>query len=366
MKRVSALPSWLVDAALILLALTDAVVPLLWSGPADAAATVVAAAGLVLRRRWPWISVLLALPAVWLSAATIAALIALYSLTRVSSHRWMPLAAGVMVLTATANSMFAGAGIDFGGFLIALIYPVMTVAAPIALGFLVNARQELREQYDQLAEAREVEKLREREEILRSERARIAREMHDVVSHQVSLIAVQAGGLQVTAKEPVARELGGTIRTLAARTLDELRQMVSVLRAADSVRGSLQPQPTIEDIGQLIHEAGVSVDSTVALPASLPPAVQRALYRSIQEGLTNARKHAPGQVLVIRAWGQDAEVRLQVRNSVSPGAGIDLPSSGHGLLGLRERAELLGGSFQVVDERGQFGFEMRIPVESSS
>ena len=184
--------------------------------------------------------------------------------------------------------------------LITLSYSVAQAAAPLFLGQLVQARRELSLRLVEVSEAREHERLLIAQSVLAKERAQLAREMHDVVSHQVSLIAVRAGALQVGSRDPEAKEAAATIRRLSVQTLDELRHMVGVLRASGSRPTELTPQPSLADLDRLVTGSGIDADLRTDLPDDLPPPVQRAVYRTVQEALTNIRKHAPGATATIR------------------------------------------------------------------
>jgi signal transduction histidine kinase len=196
--------------------------------------------------------------------------------------------------------------------------------------------------------------------------------MHDVVSHQVSLIALQAGALRVTADSPATREIAATIRTLATRTLDELRVMIGVLRSGQEAE--LAPLPRLNDIPQLVADSGLGarLDSDLPPGPDWPDAVQRAAYRIVQEGLTNARKHAPGAQIAVRLWARGPELRVEVRNGPPPGPPMPavgpttaLPCGGHGLIGLRERAELLGGHLHA-GHTDSGGFDLLVTLGSFS
>jgi signal transduction histidine kinase len=241
-------------------------------------------------------------------------------------------------------------------FLQGLVYAAMFAGAPAAFGLLLGARRQLTAQLHQLTEAQRSERVLLTGSILAEERTRLAREMHDVVSHQVSLIALQAGALRVTAAAPATREIAATIRTLATRTLDELRVMIGVLRSGQAAE--LAPQPRLADIPALVADSGLPacLDSDLPAEPDWPDAVQRAAYRSVQEGLTNARKHAPGAPITIELRASGRTLLVRVRNDPPPAPpagpagppGHGFPHGGHGLIGLRERAELLGGQLRAA------------------
>lgn len=273
-----------------------------------------------------------------------------------------------------------------------LIDACVTSVGPIALGLLVRTRGELAARIEDLTRSRRHADELIAEQVLSTERARLAREMHDVVAHQVSLISLQVGAVQISAEDAKAREGARTIRELSVRTLDELRHMVGILRAAGGDHEELTPQPRLADLPRLIELSALNVsfeaDDATRRPGH-PEAVERAAFRIVQEALTNVRKHAPGARVTVRV--NDAEetegaaqtatedaapsaapsaaqgtaekaeetrgLRVEVRNgppdasAVAPG----LPGGGHGLVGLRERAQLLGGTLEAgPTEEGGF------------
>jgi signal transduction histidine kinase len=196
--------------------------------------------------------------------------------------------------------------------------------------------------------------------------------MHDVVSHQAGLIAVQAGALQVTAKDAGVREVAGTLRGLAVATLEELRSMILVLRAAGAGPTELAPQPRLADLPRLVaeSEAGAILEIAGYCPETLPllpEPIERAAYRTVQEALTNARKHAPGAATTVRVELRDDCLRVAVTNTATPtgpigGDGqLQLPGGGHGIVGLRERAALLGGTL-AAGPTADGGFKVRLSL----
>ena len=361
MKRPAWLTPTLIDVLLVPVALADSLLYIYETSTLEITIAIVSSLSLLLRRRWPWVTLLLTLPALVVTASSITGLVALYSVAVAARRRWTIFVAGAAVLLCTSAIWW---GIGLGGDMVVLmIYAVMTTAAPIALGLLVRTRRELTERLRELEEARESERRRADEEVLATERARIAREMHDVVSHQVSLLAVQAGALQVASVDPEVKETARTLRSLAVKTLDELRQMVTVLRAASATTNQIAPQPTIADLPELIAGSGIAATTSLAFPAELSTSVQRAVYRTVQEALTNIRKHAAGATATITAHTVGSELVVRVHNTAGTEAAMTLPASGHGLVGLRERAELLGGSLTTVAEGdGTFAVQLRIPT----
>ncbi|KOT83066.1 histidine kinase, partial [Streptomyces rimosus subsp. pseudoverticillatus] len=133
--------------------------------------------------------------------------------------------------------------------------------------------------------------------------------------HQVSLIAVRAGALQVAAKDTDTREAARTIRSLSTNTLDELRHMVNLLRASGGRTTELTPQPTLADLHHLVATSGIETTLTGDLPPDISTTAQRTIYRTVQEALTNVRKHAPGARAEVRLWHDAAHFGVTVTNT---------------------------------------------------
>jgi signal transduction histidine kinase len=146
-------------------------------------------------------------------------------------------------------------------------------------------------------------------------------------------------------------------------TLEELRGMVEVLRAAGGERRELAPQPTLGDVPALVADSGIRVATVLDLPADLPAAAQRAVYRTVQEGLTNARKHATGATVRVTGRLDAGHVVLEVDAGAPTLPLLDLPSGRHGLTGLRERAQLLGGTLTATQrDDGSHLLRLRFPL----
>ena len=351
---------WLLLTAPVLPAVLDALLADDLGSPLQMTASLVAAAALLFRRRWPLPVLLLTLPGLQLSYIWLAPMLALYQVA--ATERRRPVVAGGALLVALAQFLPWPYGGDMDWdrtTALSAMYSLMTAAAPVALGLLVQTRHELAVRLEELTRGQERERRLLEQSVLSTERARLAREMHDVVAHQVSLISIQAAVLQVRADDPAATdESARTIRQLAVRTLEELRQMVGVLRAAGGDAKELTPQPTLADLPGLVAGSGLDavLDAEVGTRRHWPEPVERAAYRTVQEALTNIRKHAPGSTVAVRLRSGGGKLHVEVRNGpAAPGAEpLLLPSGGHGLVGLRERAQQLGGTLDThpTDEGG--------------
>lgn len=356
------LPAPLLDAALVAASLLDVWVNLDTHQPLRLAFALAAAFSLLLRRRLPLLTFLLTLPAVLLSDAVFAALAALYTLASFTRHRIL-LAVCAMAFTISDMTSWPSPNFDLSdtSTLITLGYTAATAAAPVFLGQLVQARRDLSSRIAEISEARDHERLLTDQTVLARERAQLAREMHDVVSHQVSLIAVRAGALQVGTRDAEVKDAAATIRRLSVQTLDELRHMVSVLRASGGRPTELTPQPSLADLRQLVDSSGIDAELRTDLPDGLPPTVQRAIYRTVQEALTNVRKHAPGATATVHISREGDTVRVTVTNTAPTRSALPLPSAHYGLVGLRQRAALLGGTV-TSGPTADGGYELRLEL----
>ena len=221
-----------------------------------------------------------------------------------------------------------------------------------AAGAYIGARRDLLTALrDRAAQAEEQQELRAEQAML-GERARIAREMHDVLAHKVSLIAMHAGALEVNAEAgpEQVRQTAGMIRTTAREAMEDLRDVLGVLRAGSEGDGSdLTPPPRGADIERIVEAsraAGVRTDLTMEVD-EMPDAVARTVHRVVQEALTNVHKHARDAATSVRITGDGARgVTVEVVNRRPVGSAALLPGSGTGLLGLRERLALVGGTLE--------------------
>ncbi|HEU5111031.1 MAG TPA: histidine kinase [Micromonosporaceae bacterium] len=324
----------------------------------------ISVAATLLRRHFPFVAILLVFPGFLAGWAQLAAMIVLGTLAYRYKVSWQTaVGAGLVwcgrfVLWPWEDFLAQ----TWREHVLAAIYGVIVAGMPVALAFLILARQELSDRIAQLAESRDRESRLQAETIRSTERARLAREMHDMVSHQVTLIAMQAGALQVSARDEEARQSATTIRELSTRTLEELRNLVGVLRSGLAEEDT---QPGLDELTTLAKDFDIEVDlDMVASPELVPAPVSRAAYRTVQEALTNVRKHAVGAAATVRVETRQDTLYVEVRNDRPRTRASGLPSGGHGLLGLRERTGLLGGTFEAgPTPEGGFRVEATYPIE---
>ncbi|MFD9133259.1 sensor histidine kinase [Streptomyces bottropensis] len=371
MSRARALwervPAPVVDVVLVVVAAVDVRLIGWDSTRTDLELAMLGCGALVLRRGFPLAVLLLTLPIALTQEIALAPLLALYALAERSRNR--PLLAGCVALVAVAGTTpwpWAGlAEVGRAMTLIDFVYNLATAVVPVLVGQLVQAHRDLARRLAEVEEARGHERVLHAQAALARERAQLAREMHDVVSHQVSLIAVQAGALQVSTKDVDSREAARTIRSLSVTTLDELRTMVTLLRASGGRATELTPQPTLADLRTLVESSGIQAELTGALPPGVSTPAQRALYRTVQEALTNVRKHAPGATAAVELWHDGDDVGVTVTNTPPTRPSLALPSSQHGLVGLRERADILHGALESGPApEGGYRVRLRVPLST--
>ena len=236
-------------------------------------------------------------------------------------------------------------------------------------GRYAGGRQRRADQMTSYAALLEREQDRLAQEALAAERARIARELHDIVAHSVSVMGVQAGAarLSIDTDPDRARQVLLSIEQTAREAVGELRRLLGILRADDQPP-DLAPQPGLADLPGLLAQslaAGVAATLTiVGEPVSLPAGVDLAAYRIVQEALTNVRKHAAPCTVSVRIAYVDSRVALEVRDTSTqarhPGAG---KNGGHGLVGMRERAVVYGGTLEAgPDTAGGFRVSAVLPT----
>ncbi|MEU8420403.1 histidine kinase [Micromonospora sp. NPDC048835] len=313
------------------------------------------------RRRLPLVLLAASLLANAVVSAHLAVAVALYSLAE--RAQWPRVAAGTLVSTVLVGVpiwRFAGADGSI---------PITTAVcvAPVLLGMYVGTRQELVERVRDWTRRLERDQQQRIASARSDERAEIARDMHDVVTHRVSLMVLQATALEAsTGGDPVAigRQIGATGR----EALTELRSLVGVLR--NDGDAPLAPQRGLADLAALIEESrtiGIPVLLDVVDPAAERPPllVEHTAYRLVREALTNVRKHAPAARTHVRVEQTPSLLRLSVRNGRGRPVvqNASLPAGGHGLLGLAERVRLVGGEF-TAGPTADGGFEViaEVPI----
>jgi signal transduction histidine kinase len=303
-----------------------------------------------LRRRWPMpVALATSLLATFSASANGPSVLAAVSVA--TRRRWLEvIPLGVFSLVC---AQFFPVVHDVEGEppLLTLALNLFAIVATLAWGMYIGSRRELLWSLRQRAERAEAEQELRAAQSRSNERERIAREMHDVLAHRISQISMHAGALafreDLTADE--MRDSAGVIQAKAHEALTDLRGVLGVLRDGS---GELThaPLPTYADVPGLVEEAResgmtVSLEDRLDPVEPVPDAAGRTIYRIVQEGLTNANKHAPGSTLTIELSGSPEDgIDVVLRNPL--GFGSRTPGSGLGLVGLTERAELRGGRLE--------------------
>ncbi|MFE4968067.1 sensor histidine kinase [Streptomyces sp. NPDC056660] len=352
---------------------------------------------LLLRRKWPIAVVLVSIAITPAQMGFLMGIVGLYTLAAAEVPRRIIVALSGMTLLGTLIVTFvrvrqsmARGDLTLGDWFVpfaALATSLGLTAPPVLLGLYVGARRRLMESLRERADSLErelqllAERAEERAEWARGEeRTRIAREMHDVVAHRVSLMVVHAAALQAVARKDPEKAVknAALVGDMGRQALTELREMLGVLRSGDGHRRRTAPAsaalplvavgvaaavaasrvaeeegPYLSELEELIGQsaaAGMVVDLSVEGDArSYAVEVEQTAYRVVQEALTNVHKHAAGAKTHVRLAHRMAEIAMQVENEPPPepasAASAGLPSGGNGLVGMRERVLGLGGVF---------------------
>jgi signal transduction histidine kinase len=329
--------------------------------PLDLAVGVAALVLTPVMARWPVagtvaLSLLAVLSPAGTPAATSGALI-------VAQRRRFPVAAGVGAIGAAAHLaqglLRPAGGLSFGWWAVLV---VCAYAALLGWGAMNRARWALLESLRERARRAEADRDRRVAEARSAERTRIAREMHDVLAHRLTLVATYAGALEYRPDAPaeqVARA-AGVVRSGVHQALEELRDVIGVLRTgADDAR----PAPVFADVPRLVEEArdvGQKVEFVDETDGAAPDGIGRTVYRMVQEGLSNARRHAAGQAVTVEVSGRPgALLCVHLKNATAATAATGSP--GTGLIGLAERVQLAGGTFEHEHADGAFHLRARLP-----
>lgn len=346
-----------------------------------------AAVALVWRHDHPQLVTGITLVPPVLAAPSVSALVALAALAAARRDRKLWLAtAGVLAVTAwtmwldTQRSVPAsllqeafgaapnGPRVDVA--VIALVlFAALLAGIPLAVGLLRGTRRDL-------ARGAHTEQELRDEVARRDERTRIAREMHDVLGHRLSQLSLQAGALEAgSGQAPDTADAARTVRTTSRAALDDLRQVIGVLRdgrgfgaAAEPEPAPVRPQPTLADLPELItstRQSGLAVNATVLLDdaSSAPAQLGTAVYRIVQESLTNVLRHASGTAAEVTVRGGPATgLHVDVVNPLPTGPAEPSPGSGSGLTGIAERVAALEGTLSSgPTEHGTFAVAAWLP-----
>jgi len=322
------------------------------------------------RRRHPFGVAAAVIPVSAISAlAAGAALVALFNAAIRCDRRTLTW----LALGTTAASIFNSVIYAEDDFWVAVVFSLLAVGVTVGWGLFVRVRHDLVESlHERNARLEEEGRLRA-DQARAGERERIAREMHDVLAHRLSLLSLHAGALEYRPEAPPEEiaATAGVVREAAAAALEELRDVIGVLREGTDGE-SRPPQPTLADLPALIEEsraAGMQIEAELELPETAGTSTARTTYRVVQEGLTNARKHAPGAAVTVRVAAAEGELTIEVRNRapLRPIPSPALPGAGSGLIGLGERVELAGGELRRgVDADGDFVLTVTLPRERTA
>jgi signal transduction histidine kinase len=340
----------------------------------DLALGVASLAAMQCRRRWPFAVTVLTVAATAVSVSAIGPWI-VCQVSLSARRRWRE------ILPTAALSVLAGqASIAVQpnrtmSWYVNLLFCVLAAGVVVAIGLYLGARRDLIASLHDRAERAEREQALQVSTARAGERTRIAREMHDVLAHRMSLVAVHAGALAYRTDLSAAetRETAAIIQANSQRALADLREILGLLR--DTERGidvtHHRPQPTLSDLDSLLDDeraagAHVMLRSDLEDLDALPESIGRSAFRIVQEGLTNARKHAPHAMVTVELTGHPGNgLDLSVRNPVRVGGELDgKDGAGFGLVGLAERAAASHGRLEHgLTRNGDFVLRAWLPWE---
>ncbi|MFE6506486.1 sensor histidine kinase [Nocardioides sp. NPDC057767] len=344
----------------LLLGFTHAAsIPLALRRPVEAAGlslVAVTVAALAIARQgeggWPWM----------IPPPTLTQLLVLVVLTLVAGWRVAAITLGIQV---AAGVVLAVVGMAWNPFVDSLVAVANFASLALLIGALATVARRLSESRSALREEHERRSVVE-------EKARIARELHDVIAHNMSLITVQARSAphRVDDVSPAAEAEFAEIADLAASALRQMRGVLDVLRTAEGQSGRV-PVPGIDGLGELFESArgtGQRVEVRGDLPelADVAPEVGTAAYRIVQEALSNARRHAPSEAVGVDLTLGEEDLEIRVANPLDGAApAAENTGGGHGLIGMRERAAAVGGSLNAGAVDGGFVVDARLPAQTA-
>ena len=329
---------------------------------------------LFFRRRWPF----LAPAALWIAAPAISFIDGSLVTSVVGVYLAGLASAFLLGNIANARQSRTGLVLVLVGML-AIVYNApdaeggsyVFLPAIFGMAWLVGQVVQQRGARAEAAEERATRVTRDREAATRAaiadERARIARELHDVLGHHVSVMTIQASAVRRLLKpdQEDERQALLTVEQTGREALTEMRRLVGILRLDDESPG-LQPQPGLAELSKLVDQAGeLGLDVALRVeghPVQLPPGVDLTAYRLVQEGLTNVRKHSDASRAEVRLRYDAGAIEVEVSDNGRDTGPSDQP--GYGLVGMLERVTIFGGEFEAGPTEGGFRLRARLPVTS--
>ena len=340
----------------------------------DLALGVASLAAMQCRRRWPFAVTVLTVAATAVSVSAIGPWI-VCQVSLSARRRWREILPTAALSVLAGQASLAVQPNRTMSWYVNLLFCVLAAGVVVAIGLYLGARRDLIASLHDRAERAEREQALQVSTARAGERTRIAREMHDVLAHRMSLVAVHAGALAYRTDLSAAetRETAAIIQANSQRALADLREILGLLR--DTERGidvtHHRPQPTLSDLDSLLDDeraagAHVMLRSDLEDLDALPESIGRSAFRIVQEGLTNARKHAPHAMVTVELTGHPGNgLDLSVRNPVRVGGELDgKDGAGFGLVGLAERAAASHGRLEHgLTRNGDFVLRAWLPWE---
>ena len=331
-------------------------------------------AAMQFRRRWPLAVTVLTVAATAVSVSAIGPYI-ICQVSLSARRRWREILPTAALSVLTGQASLAVQPNRTMSWYVNLLFCVLAAGVVVAIGMYLGARRDLIASLQDRAERAEREQALQVSTARAGERTRIAREMHDVLAHRMSLVAVHAGALAYRTDLSAAetRETAAIIQANSQRALADLREILGLLR--DTERGidvtHHRPQPTLSDLDSLLDDeraagAHVTLRSDLEDLDALPESIGRSAFRIVQEGLTNARKHAPHAIVTVELTGHPGNgLDLSVRNPVRVGGELNgKDGTGFGLVGLAERAAASHGRLEHgLTRNGDFVLRAWLPWE---
>ncbi|MEU4290184.1 histidine kinase [Kribbella sp. NPDC026596] len=334
------------------------------------AALLITVAGAALARRRPWPGLV-----VTVAGGLISALIGWDPIVMWSIAVFALFSFTLQGMPAVRGTVFVGAGLylmtaiaqDYDFLSLQSFPAVVSAVAAGAIGNTIRIHQEYWRSLEQRAADAEATRDLEATRRVAEERLRIARDLHDVVGHQVAVVSMHLGVAEVNLPPQAdsARAALDSARTAVRAVLLETQHILEVLRRGTDDASAAEPAPELSSLPELIdsyRQIGLKLDATIdEVPVAIDPAVSLTAYRIVQEALTNAHRHGEGTA-TLRVTTADGRILIEVEN---PRRTSDSRGSGYGLVGIRERVESAGGRLEVIDANGSFRLSVVLAVDGS-